>query len=142
MSGGFAADLSRFATGAIGRLEKDRRAVIIDLFSAVIKATPVLTGRLRGNWQTSVSSPLLGELPTRGAGTPQGQVPPELDREVDDAAANVKGDQPVYLRNNLPYAARIEFDGWSHSKAPEGMLRKNVVRFREILDRKAREGRL
>ena len=42
-------------------------------------------------------------------------------------------DSVVYLTNNLPYAARIEYDGWSHTKAPEGMVRKNVIRITQNL---------
>jgi hypothetical protein len=133
-NGGFALDLERFATGASARVEGIRRAVVLKLFSAVIKDTPVLTGRLRSNWQTSVGSPMLGELPMRGEGAALG--------EVTAAAAAVHGDQPVFLRNNLPYGPRIEFDGWSHTKAPEGMLRKNVARFQRLVNEQSRGGKL
>lgn len=47
----------------------------------------------------------------------------------------------MYLRNNLPYAYRIEYEGWSKVKAPEGMVRRNVARFRRILNEAVRENR-
>lgn len=96
----FAVDVGKFSTGAVGKIERTRRGVFIKLAGTGIADTPVLTGRLRGNWQSSVASPLTGELPLRP-----------------------------------------EFDGWSCTKAPAGMLRKNVVRFQRIVGEAAREGR-
>lgn len=45
----------------------------------------------------------------------------------------------MFFTNNLPYAERIEYDGWSRFKAPQGMVRKNVVRWDDIVAAKARE---
>jgi hypothetical protein len=49
------------------------------------------------------------------------------------ASATGKPMVPIFLSNSLPYAARIEFDGWSHTKAPQGMVRRNVARFNQLL---------
>jgi len=139
----FASDLSGFADKATLRVDRIRRAVVINLFSAIIEDTPVLSGRLRGNWQASVGSPLLDEIPTRGGSTPQGQVPPECADEVVGIADGINGnDKTAYLRNNLPYAARVEFDGWSHTKAPAGMIRKNVARVTQLINKAMREGKV
>jgi len=129
----FSAEVGKFATSATARVERIRRAVVIELFGSVIKDTPVLTGRLRGNWQTSLRSPITGELPLRSDGAAIG--------EVMTAASAAKGDDAIYLRNNLPYASRIEFDGWSHEKAPAGMMRKNVARILRIVNNAIQEGR-
>ena len=43
----------------------------------------------------------------------------------------------VWFTNNLPYAERIEYDGWSR-QAPEGMVRKHVAQWRRIVEAKAR----
>ena len=130
----FSADVSKFATSATKRVERVRRAVIVELFGSVIKDTPVLTGRLRGNRQASIGAPLTGELPLRGEGAALA--------EVQQVASAVKGDQTAFMRNNLPYAHRIEFDGWSHTKAPAGMMRKNVARILRIVNKAVREGKL
>jgi len=37
------------------------------------------------------------------------------------------------MSNNLPYAYKIEYDGWSHTKAPKGMVRKNFIRISQNL---------
>jgi hypothetical protein len=138
----FEADISKWATGAKASVERTRRAVVLTLFGSVIKDTPVLTGRLRGNWQTSVESPLTGQIPERGGRRPR-IVPPELHAEIMKACADAKGkDVPIYMRNNLPYAHRIEYDGWSKKKSPEGMVRRNIARIRRNVAEAVREGKL
>jgi len=131
----FSADLGKFRSKTTDRLDRTRRAVVIKLFSAVILDTPVLSGRLRGNWQTGVKSPVLGTVG-------------RLDKSGSDAIAEVQKqtaasgpDDAMYLTNNLPYARRIEYEGWS-KKAPDGMVRRNVIRFRRLLDEAVREGKL
>ena len=129
-----AVDLDKFAASAIAKVERTRRGVCLKLFGAIIRDTPVLTGRLRGNWQTSLASPLLGELPLRPEAAAVG--------EMMVAVQSMHGDVPIFFRNNLPYAARIEYDGWSHTKAPAGMVRKNVAQVMRLVAEAVREGRL
>lgn len=132
----FAADLTRFTKKTRDGLDRVRRLVIIKLYSAVILDTPVLTGRLRGNWQVSIGSPvttITGRTDMTGA---------EVIREVEKAAQQSSMMDVVILRNNLPYAFRIEYEGWSAVKAPQGMVRRNVTRFRRLLNDAVREGRL
>lgn len=132
-------DLEKFAGKANESTDRFRRAVIMELFGSVVRDTPVLTGRLRGNWQTSVGAPILGTVKTRGGKAPN-VVPSEIMAEIMAASEESSGkDASVYLRNNLPYAARIEFDGWSYKKAPAGMMRKNVARIRRIIAAKGRK---
>lgn len=131
----FAADLSRFRKSTQDRLDRVRRVVVIKLFSAVVQDTPVLTGRLRGNWRVSIGSPLLGEISRLD---PQGV---QVSAEIQDIATAARGDDEVWMSNSLPYAERIEYDGWS-KKAPEGMVRRNVARFQRLVDEAVRTGRL
>ena len=130
----FSAQLSRFSRKTTDGLDRTRRIVIIKLFSAVIQDTPVLSGRLRGNWQTSIGSPVTSVIGVRDMGA--------AVAEVQSKAQQSQLTDTVFLRNNLPYAYRIEFDGWSHTKAPQGMMRRNVARFQRILNEAVREGRL
>lgn len=130
----FSVDLRRFNQKTKDSLDRTRRIVIIKLFSAIIKDTPVLTGRLRGNWQTTINSPATDVIGIRDEAA--------TIAEVQRMAARSKGSDVVILRNNLPYAYRIEFDGWSKVKAPQGMVRRNVVRFQRLLNEAVREGRL
>lgn len=109
-----------------------KRGVALKLFSAVIKDTPVDTGRLRSNWQTSIGSPDLNTGST-------------LAREARDKMKLVTGtleaDQAVLMCNSLPYAYRIEYEGWSRTKSPEGMRNRNVLRFQALLKRQVSQSR-
>jgi hypothetical protein len=120
----FSVDVSKWAEKAQVEIEELRKAVIIELFSSVILDTPVDTGRLRGNWQIMANNPAKGELEVTD---PEGRT---TIKKVEDFAkgGELGQDQVVILTNNLPYAYRIEYDGWSHTKAPEGMVRKNFIR--------------
>lgn len=128
----FSEGVNRWVVKVSGEVEELRKAVILELFSSVILDTPVLTGRLRGNWQISSGAPKSGEIeitdPT-GATTV---------KKVEDFTSRLTEgkDQAVFLTNNLPYVYRIEYDSNRHTKAPEGMVRKNFVRISENLKAK------
>jgi len=146
----FSSDLKRFEAKSMERAQAAKRKIVFDLFSAIIRDTPVDTGRLAGNWQTTSGAPATGEIPRRG-------------RSLAMAAIE-KGIRPMdvttYLSNNLPYAEVVEYGlypdpvqrgtwvkGKPHGhyevrsvagyskKAPAGMVRRNVVRFQEIAEK-------
>lgn len=123
----FSSQIAGFGPRAVGRINDLRRGVTMKLFSAVILDTPVDTGRLRANWQCTLERPATG---TTEKEDKSGRVPIAEAQAVTNAS---DGDTPVFLSNNLPYAAKIEFEGWSHTKAPEGMVRRNVVRFGRLI---------
>jgi hypothetical protein len=129
----FSAQIASFSKVTQDNIQKVRRGVILKLFSAVIMDTPVLTGRLRGNWQCSEGAPILDATENKDE---DGGL---TCAAMSNAVASSKPDTAIFLANNLPYAARIEYDGWSHTKAPEGMVRKNVARFNNIVAEVARE---
>jgi hypothetical protein len=108
-----------------GQAEELARGTFVALMTAVVRDTPVDTGRLRGNWQCSQDSSAEGVLDRKGEAGPIGEI-----------HAKIQAPGVYWLTNNLPYAHRIEFDGWSHTKAPAGMLRINVRRFKSILRRR------
>lgn len=124
----FTTEIARFNKGTAAKIQKVRRGVCIALFNSVILDTPVLTGRLRANWKYSEGQPDLQATPDlydpSGAATA---------KKATDGVLASTGDKAVFLSNSLPYAARIEFDGWSKVKAPQGMMRKNVVRFNTLI---------
>jgi hypothetical protein len=103
---GFTLDIKNFVDKAKKNPETTMRQTTFKLFSAVIKASPVDTGRFRMNWQASGGLPASGELPG-------------LDKEGNTAVARAKDfiDKSVYwedftLTNNLPYAEVIEYGGY------------------------------
>lgn len=130
----FAADVRRFTAKSEKAVDKTVRAITFALFREVIMRTPVDSGRLKGNWQASVNAPATGTVTTTdksGAVT------------IASMAAGIGGwGSQTYLANNLPYAHRIEFDGWSHTKAPAGMARVSLARINAIVAKATRENKV
>lgn len=125
----FALDVSKFVEKAKNNPEKVMRQVSIKLFSAIIKASPVDTGRFRMNWMPS-------------GGTPASGVTDATDKSGNIAIGNATGFvlkaadwREFTLTNNLPYAQRLEY-GWS-KQAPQGMVRANVSRFQQLINEEA-----
>lgn len=129
MAGRFESQLRGFGIKALDKVDKVRRASVLELFKLVIYATPVDSGRLRGNWQTTINSPATAQIERSDANG---------GLALAEAMANLGGLlDVVWFTNNLPYAERIEYDGWSR-QAPEGMVRKHVAQWRRIVEAKAR----
>lgn len=130
----FAADVRRFTEKTEKGIDKTVRAITFALFREVIQRTPVDSGRLKGNWQVSIGAPANGTVTTTdksGATT------------ITSMAAGMGGwGSTTYLANNLPYAHRIEYDGWSHTKAPAGMVRVSLARINSIVAKAARDNKV
>ncbi|QHJ82105.1 MAG: hypothetical protein [Bacteriophage sp.] len=125
----FTLDVQAFVAKAKKNPETVMRSVSLKLFSAIIKASPVDTGRFRGNWQTTGVTPATGLI----AGVDQ-----TGNKAVNSAATfitNAPGWDTFTLTNNLPYAERLEY-GWS-KQAPTGIVRVNVIRFQQLINEEA-----
>lgn len=119
----FASDIAKFVKLTNSSLDETGRAITLELFSSVIKDTPVDTGRARGNWQTSLGAPKDGEVSRNGDG-------PAL-AEVASETAKFGMGKVIYLANGLPYILRLEY-GWSKQQ-PGGMARRNAARIQAIV---------
>ena len=129
------------------RAEMMVRGTVIGCASRIIKRTPVgnpelwlfnnngvyvdylayndwpegyIGGTLRGNWQPSIGSPVTTEIE-------------RIDKSGAAVTADIKREgkrlnmgEMFYMTNNLPYAARIEFNAWS-TQAKAGMMRIEVL---------------
>lgn len=137
----FALDVSKFVEKAKKNPEKVMRQVSIKLFSAIIKASPVDTGRFRMNWMASGGNPASG-------------VTDATDKSGNIAIGNATGFvlkaadwREFTLTNNLPYANVIEYGGYPgggpntvggfSKQAPQGVVRVNVLRFQQLIDEEA-----
>lgn len=127
--GKFAIDITAFCEKAKKNPETVMRNVSLKLFSAIIKASPVDTGRFRNNWNAAGSVPDL-------------KVTEEADKTGTKALAavteftlNYAQWTDITLANNLPYAEKLEY-GFS-KQAPTGIVRVNVLRFQQLLDQEA-----
>lgn len=125
----FALDVSKFVEKAKKNPEKVMRQVSIKLFSAIIKASPVDTGRFRMNWMASGGTPAAG---TTDATDKSGNIAIGNATSFVLKAANW---HEFTLTNNLPYAQRLEY-GWSQ-QAPQGFVRVNISRFQQLINEEA-----
>jgi hypothetical protein len=103
--------------------EKVVRGTLLSLSSAVVKDTPVDSGRLKSNWIPSINAPKSTEVGVTSEAA--------VISEISAVVANLKLGDTFYLTNNLPYAVAIEY---GHSKRfPEGMLRRNVAKYAQAI---------
>lgn len=109
--------IHEFNIKAMAKSEAKIKKAFIGLSTDIIMDTPVLSGRLKNNWMVSVNKGS-NETTERTGNQSIGRV----------NAVKFKLGDTLYLTNNLPYAERIEFMGWS-KKAPSGMLRRNLIRW-------------
>lgn len=137
----FTLDVRNFVEKAKKNNETVMRQVSLKLFSAIIKSSPVDTGRFRMNWQATYSTPATGTL---NGVDPSGAA-------AIGAMSTVVLKNPFWfdfvLTNNLPYANVIEYGGYPGTgpntvggysrQAPQGVVRVNVVRFQQLLDEEA-----
>lgn len=107
--------------GAVRELARDvSRKVGLDVLTALVFASPVDTGRFRGNWQMDIGRDPQGELERTdraGGATVSANLA---------ALSNPDPFAPVYVVNNLPYGPRLN-DGWSR-QAPAGFVEAAVDR--------------
>ena len=134
----FAKSIEAFANRAILGVEEVRRGVAVELGTKIIERTPVSDdwtapgkphGFLKGNWQTFIDAAPDTTIELRPGS--------EAVSELEDVAKKAEGTDTIVLRNNTIYGPRIEFEGWSHTKAPFGMVRNTVREFGDAVDRAA-----
>lgn len=124
-SGSFALSLAQFAETAKEAVDASLREIVIELGNSLIRMSPVDTGRFRGNWQFSISTPASGtiaQVDPNGAAT---------SAQIADGSIAFKAGETAFIVNNLPYSIPLEF---GHSdQAPAGMVRVTVARFQQIV---------
>ena len=119
--GQFSLDLSRLVAKAKGRTDTVVKKVMLEAFSKVVQKSPVDSGRLRANWTASIgnySKTPTASLDLSGSAT--------IGKIAADVAVMNIGGQTIFLTNALPYAHRIEYEGWS-KQAPAGMVRTTLA---------------
>lgn len=140
-----ATDFERSIENFIRKAKKNPEVVVrqvtIKLYSQIIMASPVDTGRFRMNWQATYLTPATGILIGND---------PSGARAIA-AATNFVKNSPQWdefrFTNNLPYAEAIEFGGYPGNgpnttngfskQAPQGVVRVTVSRFQRLIDEAA-----
>lgn len=160
-------NFTEFANKTLQRADIMIRAVGIKTFSAVIRDTPVgdpdlwkgsapagyVGGRLRGNWRCSLAMPdtttftapkgdgKKGEKKGGKQARVQYKNFPDVGTvisSVNNVCQSATRKNVLWLANSLPYAYRVEYEGWSR-QAPEGMVRRNVARIKKIISGELRK---
>jgi hypothetical protein len=121
--GSYSADITEFVRKTGIKSDVILRKLALQALRGVVLKTPVLTGRLRGNWRLS-----LNRIDLTADWNKKDPVGAKTIDEGNNTIAQAHFGDVICISNNLPYAQKIE-DGGSPVKAPEGMLK---VTFQEI----------
>jgi hypothetical protein len=128
---GFQDEVTAWVAKTNAKMELAVRKIALDVFSEVILMSPVDTGRFRGNWQVAIGDVPAGTLEIEDKdGT-------ATISKVQAATMGLEVGQTIYLINNLPYAAALEFG--SSQQAPGGMVRLAAQRWQPIVEKVAQE---
>ena len=141
----FEDQMRAFARRANMSVERTVKGTAIKLFSAVIKSSPVDTGRFRANWTAAGVQP--STVTTDATDKSGAAATGAMVNYINSA----NGQLVFTLANNLPYAHVIEYGGYPgdgpktvggfSKQAPAGVVRVNVARFEAILEEQARANR-
>lgn len=119
-------DLANFARrmALLGRktqenIDKLVRKVVLTAHQSVVLATPVDTGRARGNWQVAVGAAPTTTTPLL---SPTGT---EAIVSGARALAAYKDGDDVHIVNNLPYIGRL--NAGSSAQAPAGFVEAAIA---------------
>ena len=138
----FTLDLKEYVDKTSEDIVEVVQETAIVVFAKIIMDTPVgkpklwknkppadyKAGALRANWQTSVNKESAGIL------TKKDKTGKRTINRMVSTIKKYNGLGYILLKNNLPYASRIEYGAHS-SQAPTGMVRLNVLHFQAALNK-------
>lgn len=145
----FAKEMEQIAENLeVGVIEL-RRETIIGIVNRIAELTPVDTGQARSNWQVGVGAPPTGTRPPyspipsrwrrpygRGGSRSERRNLLGVTMTAQGKLRDIRGDEPIYITNNLPYIDRLN-QGWS-SQSPAGFVMLGVRAGTELGFRNAR----
>ena len=110
-----------------------------ELGNLVVYRTPVGTpeaetgGTLQASWNASINASFIDNIEMD---QPDASIPAN---QVDSVADMLETGDVFFMVNGQPYFHRIEYEGWSHIKAPNGMMRISMAEFPQIVYKYARQ---
>ena len=136
---GLASDLARFAAKTRADLDTAHREVVTQVINSIVTGSAVgnpdlwkhpvagyTGGRFRANWVPGVN--VVNTTTTENT---------DAGGEATIAALIAAIPKPggvFYITNSLPYARRLEYEGWS-KQMPAGVVRVTAMRFNEWLQK-------
>lgn len=125
--GTFTMDFSSFAIRTKEQMRRVVKKVVLDLYSDVIRRSPVDTGRFRANHQidlNNMNATTIMEFKGKGKKAQVTFPAPNAAQGVGKLEAYELG-ETVFIYNNVEYAMELEF---GHSQqAPQGVYRMAVM---------------
>ena len=121
-----ASDLRRIAANKKSDMEKIVRASAFQLGAEVVPMTPVKEGRLINNWNSSIGS--IDDSTSDDTSKSGSASLSKLESKI----SSIDMGATFNFSNSMPYAARIEYDGWSEI-AKDGIVRVAVLRWDSIV---------
>ena len=130
-------DLSKYADVTTDNIKEIRRHYAFLLYGSIVEKTPVDTGRARGNWTITLDQPT---TTTSDRTTPQFTSVKQTPKP--------EGDEEIFISNNLPYIAKLEYGGFPNPpkkdggktvggysrQAPEGMVGVTMANNKAIVE--------
>lgn len=107
------------------QIDKRVQRIAFNLFMDIVVATPIDKGQLCNNWFPGKGADFSSEttsLLDKGASGSKSRIYSMLGQ-----GTFLSKDGALTLANNLDYAYKIEYEGWSRNKAPEGMVRISLA---------------
>lgn len=101
----------KYAKTKSDSIDNVRKKVALKIYSSIVTKTPVDTGRARGNWQIGIGHDIYTETEKTNK---SGDVS-EAEGQINTA----KGDQTIYISNNLPYICKLEYGGYTDKAETE-----------------------
>lgn len=114
-------DLGRIRAKLTGQAGERSGRIARQIYSGVVKRTPVLKGDLRASWNVSVGQP---DYTLTTGGSEANPLPPKPFPDL-----RIKQLDIIYISNGQPYARKMEYGG--SNKAPQGMLRVTIASIRK-----------
>lgn len=121
----FTEQLDGFVKATEQAITNTLRDIVVEVGTGVIKFSPVLTGRFKGNWQMTVGSPSTHSLASTDPG---GEA---TIAELRVMAATLNPGEIAYIVNNLSYAYNVEVEGWRVTPAYMP-VRRTLSEFTEL----------
>jgi hypothetical protein len=128
-AGSFNSAFSKLIKASEKKVEEVVKDVAVDLVVNLVVRSPVDSGRFRKNWNVAIN-----------------EINYQTDFEVQNTAVqrsvkvveNYRLGDTINITNSLPYAARLEYEGWS-KQAPDGMVMLTLLEYPQIMRRRAQK---
>jgi|LGVF01.2.fsa_nt_gb hypothetical protein len=142
MSDSFTLDVKNWADSFNTGAEQAIRGATIKLWSSIIKATPVDSGRARSNWFATGQKPSVKVTSSGKDVTGESAI-----TNATSVVLSLQDWSVFTLTNNLAYIPSLEYGLYSEGpktvggysrQAPAGMVRINIARFNKLLEAEAK----